>query len=392
MAARNAGHAPQTCAHVQLAVERRSRGRKGEIPQPRHPGVALSQTRGRRGSERFRARQSTLRQSPHPAPAPVGRHGSLYGCRHSPAERKRAWGCPIVKTRRSAQPGLPEWHAERGSACRCERPALRAGERYTAACTNVRWQPPPAAGSLTERRWQPPAGRAGLCAVATACLQGRLCADLMRRLLAGALQRAGNRRPRGPACVPWQPQAGKAGLCADLMHRLLASGKRPAEPPCGAHRKLVSRRLPRTSATVLHGARTPGAGRARTPSGAGARTPTVARARTPSRARTSGADPQRRQSADPQWNWSADPHRSQSADPVSGADLRARTPSAGRARTPSGTGARTPTVARALTPSRARTRIGANARTPEKKPRAPPVGGLRGRSSSSRMFTRPALS
>jgi hypothetical protein len=202
LAARNAGHAPQTCAHVQLAVERRSRGRKGEIPQPRHPGVALSQTRGRRGAERFRARQSTLRQSPHPAPAPVGRHGSLYGCRHSPAERKRAWGCPIVKTRRSAQPGLPEWHAERGSACRCERPALRAGERYTAACTNVRWQPPPAAGSLTERRWQPPAGRAGLCAVATACLQGRLCADLMRRLLAGALQRAGNRRPGGPSCVP----------------------------------------------------------------------------------------------------------------------------------------------------------------------------------------------
>jgi hypothetical protein len=239
LAARNAGHAPQTCAHVQLAVERRSRGRKGEIPQRRHPGVALSQTRGRRGAERFRARQSTLRQSPHPAPAPVGRHGSLYGCRHSPAERKRAWGCPIVKTRRSAQPGLPEWHAERGSACRCERPALRAGERYTAACTNVRWQPPPAAGSLTERRWQPPAGRAGLCAVATACLQGRLCADLMRRLLAGALQRAGNRRPRGPACVPWQPQAGKAGLCADLMHRLLASAlqreggsRRPGGPSC----------------------------------------------------------------------------------------------------------------------------------------------------------------
>ena len=190
MAARNAGHAPQTCAHVQLAVERRSRGRKGEIPQPRHPGVALSQTRGRRGSERFRARQSTLRQSPHPAPAPVGRHGSLYGCRHSPAERKRAWGCPIVKTRRSAQPGLPEWHAERGSACRCERPALRAGERYTAACTNVRWQPPPAAGSLTERRWQPPAGRAGLCAD----LMRRLCAlqreNLARRLLAGAEARS----------------------------------------------------------------------------------------------------------------------------------------------------------------------------------------------------------
>jgi hypothetical protein len=240
LAARNAGHAPQTCAHVQLAVERRSRGRKGEIPQPRHPGVALSQTRGRRGSERFRARQSTLRQSPHPAPAPVGRHGSLYGCRHSPAERKRAWGCPIVKTRRSAQPGLPEWHAERGSACRCDRPALRAGERYTAACTNVRWQPPPAAGSLTERRWQPPAGRAGLCA------------DLKRRLSAGVLQRElaaagregrlvcrGNRRPGRPACVPisctacWQAGSDQPSHPVEPTESLSAGVRRePRQQSC----------------------------------------------------------------------------------------------------------------------------------------------------------------
>ena len=99
LGARSAGHAPQTCAHVQLAVEGRSRGRKGETPQPRledkkarahnratvlHP-VTLSQTRGRRGAERLRARQSTLRQSPHPASAPVGQHGRLYGCRNSPA-------------------------------------------------------------------------------------------------------------------------------------------------------------------------------------------------------------------------------------------------------------------------------------------------------------------
>jgi len=237
LAARNAGHAPQTCAHVQLAVERRSRGRKGEIPQPRHPGVALSQTRGRRGSERFRARQSTLRQSPHPAPAPVGRHGSLYGCRHSPAERKRAWGCPIVKTRRSAQPGLPEWHAERGSACRCERPALRAGERYTAACTNVRWQPPPAAGSLTERRWQPPAGRAGLCAVATACLQGQL-ATAGRE---GQLVCRGNRRPGRPACVPisctacWQ---------APYRERVAAAG-REGRLVCRSHAPPVALRWQR---------------------------------------------------------------------------------------------------------------------------------------------------
>ena len=121
-----------------------------------------------------------------------------------------------------------------------------------------------------------------MCAVATVGRQGRLVCQSHTPPVGGRLtERAGNCRPRGPACVPWQPPAGKAGLCADLMHRLLASGKRPAEPPCGAHRKLVSRRSPRTSAAVLHGARTPGAGRARTPSGAGARTPTVARARTP---------------------------------------------------------------------------------------------------------------
>jgi len=77
--------------------------------------------------------------------------------------------------------------------------------------------------------WQPPAGKA--------CL----CADLMRRLLAGVLQREltaagregrlvcrGNRRPGGPACVPiscaacwrapyresWQLPAERADLCA----------------------------------------------------------------------------------------------------------------------------------------------------------------------------------
>ena len=45
----------------------------------------------------------------------------------------------------------------------------------------------------------------------------------MRRLLAGALQReGGSRRPGGPACVLWQPPAGRAGLCADLMRRLWA--------------------------------------------------------------------------------------------------------------------------------------------------------------------------
>jgi len=267
LAARNAGHAPQTCAHVQLAVERRSRGRKGEIPQPRHPGVALSQTRGRRGAERFRARQSTLRQSPHPAPAPVGRHGSLYGCRHSPAERKRAWGCPIVKTRRSAQPGLPEWHAERGSACRCERPALRAGERYTAACTNVRWQPPPAAGSLTERRWQPPAGRAGLCAVATACLQGRLCADLMRRLWPSDGNVSHIRGGRGSKLCRMEEATSRATLWS----------------PQKACQQAFAENLGNSPAW--------------------------------------GADPRRRQGADPQRSWSADPHRSQSADPQSGADL-----------------------------------------------------------------------
>ena len=137
-----------------------------------------------------------------------------------------------------------------------------------------RSQAPPVGGRLTERAgsrrpggpacvpWQPPVGR--------------LCADLMCRLLAGALQRElatagregqlvcrGNRRPGRQACVPisctacwqapyrervaaagreghlvcrthappvgrclterrWQPPAGRAGLCADLMRRLWA--------------------------------------------------------------------------------------------------------------------------------------------------------------------------
>ena len=51
---------------------------------------------------------------------------------------------------------------------------------------------------------------------------------------------------------------------------------------------------------------------------------------------------------------------------------RARTSGAGRARTPRRAGALTPIFARA--------------RPPRKKPRAPPVGGRRGRSSSSRML------
>ena len=73
---------------------------------------------------------------------------------------------------------------------------------------------------------------------------------------------AGGPRPR--SAPDW------GTLCA-LKHRgsWCAGRKRPAEPPCGAHRKLVSRRSPRHSATVLHGAQTPGGDGARTPTSPG---------------------------------------------------------------------------------------------------------------------------
>ena len=89
----------------------------------------------------------------------------------------------------------------------------------------------------------------------------------------GEVAAQGDRNRVGP------PMATRAAYGAGA--RNCAGGrKRPAEPPCGAHRKLVSRHYPSWS-----------------------------------------ADPRRRQSADPQRSWSADPHCSQSADPQSGADL-----------------------------------------------------------------------
>jgi len=100
---------------------------------------------------------------------------------------------------------------------------MRAGDRYTAACATLRWQPPPAAGSLTERRWQLPAGRAGLCAVAAAGREGRIVRRSQAPPVGGRLtERADSRRPGGPACVQWQPSAARAGLCANLIRRLLA--------------------------------------------------------------------------------------------------------------------------------------------------------------------------
>jgi hypothetical protein len=79
-----------------------------------------------------------------------------------------------------------------------------AGERLTAACAAF--------------RWQPPAARAGLCA------------DLMRRLLAGALQREKTSRA---AC--WRAPR-------DLMRRLLADALQRENlraPPAGGRRGQV---------------------------------------------------------------------------------------------------------------------------------------------------------
>ena len=76
--------------------------------------------------------------------------------------------------------------------------------------------------------------------VAAAGREGRLVRRSQAPPVGGRLtERAGNRRPRRPACVPWQPPAGKAVLCANLMHRLLASAlqreggsRRPGGPSC----------------------------------------------------------------------------------------------------------------------------------------------------------------
>ena len=111
-----------------------------------------------------------------------------------------------------------------------------------------RWQPPPAARgrlvcwSLTERRWQPPAGRAGLCAVAAAGREGLLVCRSHAPPVGGRLtERAVSRRPGGPACVPWQPPAGRAGLCADLMRRLLAGALQRELATAGREGRLVCR-------------------------------------------------------------------------------------------------------------------------------------------------------
>ena len=66
-------------------------------------------------------------------------------------------------------------------------PLATAGREGRLVC---RSHAPPVGGRLTERKWQPPAGRAGLFAdLMRRLLAGALQRDLMRRLLAGALQR-----------------------------------------------------------------------------------------------------------------------------------------------------------------------------------------------------------
>ena len=100
-------------------------------------------------------------------------------------------------SRRPGGPACVPWQppAEKAGLCADLMRRLLAGALQTTAGREGRLvcqsHAPPAGKRLTERGWQPPAGRAVLCA------------ELMRSLLAGALQReGGSRRPGGPACVP----------------------------------------------------------------------------------------------------------------------------------------------------------------------------------------------
>jgi len=116
--------------------------------------------------------------------AAAGREGRLV-CRGNrrpgrpacvPISCAACWRAPY---RESWQPP-----AEKASLCA----VATAGREGRLVCQS---HAPPVGKRLTERGWQPPAGRAVLCA------------ELMRSLLAGALQReGGSRRPGGPACVP----------------------------------------------------------------------------------------------------------------------------------------------------------------------------------------------
>ena len=78
--------------------------------------------------------------------------------------------------------------------------------------------------------------------VAAAGREGRLVRRSQAPPVGGRLtERAGSRRPGGPARVPWQPPAGKAGLCADLMRRLLAGALQRELATAGREGQLVCR-------------------------------------------------------------------------------------------------------------------------------------------------------
>ena len=78
--------------------------------------------------------------------------------------------------------------------------------------------------------------------VAAAGREGRLVRRSQAPPVGGRrTERDGSRRPGGPACVPWQPPAGKAGLCADLMRRLLAGALQRELATAGREGQLVCR-------------------------------------------------------------------------------------------------------------------------------------------------------
>ncbi len=206
MAARNAGHAPQTCAHVQLAVERRSRGRKGEIPQRRHPGVALSQTRGRRGAERF-----------GPGRAPCDRARI--------PRRPQSVGMAVF----TAAGIVRQSGSERGDV-----PSSRHAEALSRASL-----------SGTLREGQPAGASAQRCVPASAIQPHAPTCAGSRRRPPGLLQReGGSRRPGGPACVPWQPPASRAACvpiscaaCWRAPYRELATAGREGQLVCRGNRR-----------------------------------------------------------------------------------------------------------------------------------------------------------
>jgi hypothetical protein len=208
----------------------------------------------------------------------------------SPEHFEPELGCEPYPAAAAARPSLPE---TTGSIAHTALHARSTAVAVVGSCARTRLGGPSsmAAGGACTRAMRFPRRAAASGIRGTGGPTHDVATLCTRNIGEVGARRTEATRDRNSVGPPMETDATSGGAAA----RNGAGGrKRPAETPCGAHRKLVSMQSPRTSATVPPWARTPGAGRARTPSGTGARTPTVDRARTPSPARTSGADPQRR--------------------------------------------------------------------------------------------------